>query len=80
MIRKESMVSDIYESYKDEWEKLYYEKIIAIDIDENALAAVGEDVGKVGLEARNRRPAHRIFMRKVGKDPSVVRLRNRHYV
>ncbi len=69
----------IYESYREEWEKLYYGKIIAIDIDDNNLVAVGEYASKVGLEARTKRPSHRIFMRRVGKNPSVVRLRNRNY-
>ena len=66
----------IYESHMDEWEKLYMGKIIAIDIDENDLATVGDNVSTVGQVARTKRPGHRIFMRRVGKNPSVVRLRN----
>jgi hypothetical protein len=64
----------------EEWEKLYQGKIIAIDIDENNLAAVGDNLSKVGLEARTRLPGHRIFLRKVGKNSSVARLWNITYV
>ncbi|NOR48980.1 MAG: hypothetical protein GQ533_13225 [Methanosarcinaceae archaeon] len=70
----------IYESHKDEWEKLYLGKIIAIDIDENDIATVGDDVSTVGRVVRRERPGHQIFMRKVGKNPSIARLRNRKYV
>jgi hypothetical protein len=70
----------IYESHIEEWEKLYLGKIIAIDIDENNLAAVGDNLNKVGLEVRTRLPGHRIFLRKVGKNSSVARLRNITYV
>lgn len=70
----------IYESHMAEWEKLYMGKIIAIDIDEKNLAAVGDNLSKVGLEARTRLPGHRIFLRKVGKNPSVARLWNITYV
>lgn len=69
----------IYEAHRDEWEKLYSGKIIAIDIDENNLASVGEHISDVDLEARSKRPGHRIFMRRVGKNPAVVRLRNRNH-
>lgn len=69
----------IYESHMDEWEKLYLGRIIAIDIDENDLATVGDSVSTVGQVARTKRPGHRIFMRRVGKNPSVVRLRNHNH-
>lgn len=69
----------IYESHKEEWEKLYNRKIIAIDIDASDLVSVGEHIDDVDLEARRKRPGHRIFMRRVGKNPAVVRLRNRNY-
>jgi hypothetical protein len=68
----------IYESHREEWEKLYDEKIIAIDIDTNDLVSVGEHIVDVDLEARRKRPGHRIFVRRVGKNPAVVRLRNRN--
>jgi len=68
----------IYESHREEWEKLYNGKIIAIDIDANDLVSVGEHVNEVGLEAKKKRPGHHIFMRRVGKNPSVVRLRIRN--
>lgn len=70
----------IYEAHKEDWEKLYNGKIIAIDIDANDLASVGENIGDVDLEARKERPGHQIFMRRVGKNPAVARLRNRNYV
>lgn len=70
----------IYEAHKEEWEKLYNGKIIAIDIDANDFVSVGENIGDVDLEARKERPGHRIFMRRVGKNPAVARLRNRNYV
>ncbi len=69
----------IYESHRAEWEKLYNGKVIAIDIDDNDLASVGEHISDVDLEARRKRPGHRIFMRRVGKNPSIARLRNRNY-
>ncbi|KCZ72189.1 hypothetical protein ANME2D_01593 [Candidatus Methanoperedens nitroreducens] len=71
---------EIYETHREELEKLYQGKIIAIDIDENSIVAVGEYASEVGLEAKKKRPHHRIFMRRVGKNPSVVRLKNRKYV
>jgi hypothetical protein len=69
----------IYEANKDEWEKLYNGKIIAIDIDANDLVSVGENIGDVDLEARRERPGHQIFMRRVGKNSATSRLRNRNY-
>jgi len=69
----------IYEAHKDEWERLYNGKIVAIDIDTNDLASVGENIGDVDLEARRERPGHQIFMRRVGKNPAIARLRNRNY-
>jgi hypothetical protein len=66
----------IYDAHREEWEKLYSGKIIAIDVEENNLASVGEHIGDVDIEARKKRPGHRLFMRRVGKNPAVVRLRN----
>lgn len=63
----------IYETHREEWEKRYVGKIIAIDIEENNIASVGERISDV--EARRKRPGHRLFMRRVGKNPTVVRLR-----
>ncbi len=65
----------IYETHREEWEKLYSGKIIAIDIEENNLVSVGEHIGDVDLEARKKRPGHRLFMRRVGKNPATIRLR-----
>ena len=65
----------IYETHKEEWEKLYSGKIIAIDIEESNLVSVGEHISDVDLEARKKRPGHRLFMRRVGKNPATVRLR-----
>jgi len=65
----------IYETHREEWEKLYSGKIIAIDVEENNLASVGENIGIVDLEARKKRPGHRLFMRRVGRNPATVRLR-----
>jgi len=69
----------IYEAHKDEWEKLYSGKIIAIDIDANDLVFVGENIEDVDLEARRERPGHQIFMRRVGKNSATSRFRNRNY-
>ena len=65
----------IYETHREEWEKLYSGKIIAIDIEENNLVSVGEHIGIVDLEARKKRPGHRLFIRRVGRNPAAVRLR-----
>ncbi|PWB53985.1 MAG: hypothetical protein C3F06_05425 [Candidatus Methanoperedenaceae archaeon] len=65
----------IYETHREEWEKLYSGKIIAIDIEENNLVSVGEHISDVDFEARKRRPGHRLFMRRVGNNPATVRLR-----
>ena len=65
----------IYETHREEWEKLYSGKIIAIDIEENNLVSVGEHISDVDLEARKKRPGHILFMRRVGKNPATVRLR-----
>ncbi len=64
----------IYEAHKEDWEKLYSGKIIAIDIEENNLAAVGERIGDVDIDARKKRPGHRLFMRRAGKNPATVRV------
>jgi hypothetical protein len=66
----------IYEAHREDWEKLYKGKIIAIDVEDNNIASVGEHIRDVDLEARKKRPGHRLFMRRVGKNPAVVRLRN----
>lgn len=65
----------IYETHREEWEKLYHGKIIAIDVEENNLESVGEHISDVDIEARKKRPGHRLFMRRVGKNPATVRLR-----
>ena len=65
----------IYETHREEWEKLYSGKIIAIDIEDNNLVTVGEHINDVDLEARKKRPGHRLFMRRVGRNPATVRLR-----
>jgi len=65
----------IYETHRKEWEKLYSGKIIAIDIEENNLVSVGERISDVDFEARKKRPGHRLFMRRVGKNSATVRLR-----
>ncbi len=70
----------IYEAHKEEWERLYNGKIIAIDVDANDLVSVGDHLKDVSLKARKERPGHRFFVRRVGKNPSVARLRNRNYV
>ncbi len=69
----------IYEAHKEEWEKLYNGKIIAIDVDINDIVSVGDHLKDVSLQARKERPGHRFFVRRVGKNPSVARLRNRNY-
>lgn len=69
----------IYEAHKEEWERLYDGKIIAIDIDANDFASVGDQFREVGLEARKERPGHHIFIRRVGKNPVVLRFRNKSY-
>lgn len=79
LILFDEKAKSIYEAHKDEWEKLYNGKIIAIDIDANDLVSVGENIGDVDLEARKERPGHQIFMRRVGKNPTASRLRNRNY-
>jgi len=65
----------IYEAHREEWETLFIGKIIAIDIEENDLASVGERIADVDFDARKKRPGHRLFMRRVGKNPATVRLR-----
>ncbi len=65
----------IYETHREEWEKLYMGKIIAIDIEKNDLVTVGERIADVDLDARKKRPGHRLFMRRVCKNPATVRLR-----
>lgn len=70
---------NIYEAHKEEWERLYDGKIIAIDIDTNDLVSVGDHLRDVSLDARKERPGHRFFVRRVGKNPAVARLRNRNY-
>lgn len=55
------------------------EKIIAVDIDANDFTSVGDKFKEVGLEARNERPGHHIFIRRVGKNPVVLRFRNKSH-
>ena len=69
----------IYESYREECERLYSGMIIAIDIDNKNLVSVGKNVDEVGLKARTKQPGHRIFMCRVDKNPSMVRLHHRNY-
>ena len=76
----DDMAKSIYESHKKEWEKIFIGKIIAIDIDANDFVSVGENINDVDLEARRERPGHRIFIRRVGDNPAVARLRNRKHV
>jgi hypothetical protein len=69
----------IYEAHREEWEKLYDGKVIAIDIDVGDFASVGDQAQDVGLEARKERPGHHIFIRRVGKNPVVLRFRKKSY-
>lgn len=69
----------IYEAHKEEWEKLYDGKVIAIDIDVGDFVSVGDQAQDVGLKARKERPGHRIYMRRVGKNPAALRFRNKNH-
>ncbi|MBU2617160.1 MAG: hypothetical protein KKI07_00580 [Euryarchaeota archaeon] len=64
-----------YDEHRDELEKKYREKIIAIDISEKKVIAAGEDLKQIMMEARKRKVGHEIAYMCVGEDRAVVKMR-----
>lgn len=56
----------IYNKYKSEWEKLYYEKIIAIEVEEEKIAGVGDNLNEAYFNAIKTSPNKVYYFRKVG--------------
>ncbi|HID26492.1 MAG TPA: hypothetical protein EYP22_01400 [Methanosarcinales archaeon] len=65
----------IYAKHKKEWESMYMNKIIAIDIDTGTLAGVAESIKEVDMQVDSHKKDHRIFVRRVGSKPEVARIR-----
>jgi len=64
-----------YDEHKDELEKKYREKIIAIDIKGKKVVAAGKDLEHIMMEARKRKIGHEIAYMSVGKDRAAVKMR-----
>lgn len=65
----------IYNSHKTELETKHYGKIAVIDVDEGDIVTIGKDLEKVYPEARKQRSGHHLFLRRIGKEPAVARMR-----
>ena len=57
---------EVYQRKKEEWERLYLEKIIAIEVEKEDLAGVGDNIDEVCDKALNKYPGSKFFFRKVG--------------
>ncbi|MBI4344494.1 MAG: hypothetical protein HY555_02800 [Euryarchaeota archaeon] len=65
----------VYEAHRRELESKHTGRVVALDLDEGDVAAVGDDPSEVSLQAESLRPAHRLFVRRVGRSPAVLRMR-----
>jgi len=61
----------IYEENREEWEKAFYGKIIAIETESEQMAGVGESVDDAYQKALKKYPGRRFYFRKVGKEKSA---------
>jgi hypothetical protein len=64
----------IYEKYKEELEKKYFGKIVAIDVDSGTIVGIGDSILEAYEEARKKSKKRKFSYKKVGY-PFVCKLR-----
>jgi hypothetical protein len=65
---------DVYSENKDEWEKAYFGKIIAIEVESKELAGIGETLDEAYEDALKKYPDKQFYFRKVGPCPAPTYL------
>ena len=70
----EAKANKIYESNKNDWERKYYGKVIAIDIEAEKLVAVADTILEVDKLIDRLFPDHRVLVRRVGVKSAVARV------
>ncbi len=70
----ETKANKIYEINKRDWESKYYGKVIAIDLDKEKFIAVANSLLEADKLIDSLCPDHRVFVRRVGVDPTVARI------
>jgi len=68
LVRKGEMV---YGLRRESWEKLYPDKIIAIDVETGRLVVAGETLDEVCEEVMKEYPGKQFYFRKVGPCPAT---------
>jgi hypothetical protein len=57
---------EIYQRRKEEWERLYLNKIIAIEVEKGELAGAGDELNEVYKKAIRNYPKSHFYFRRVG--------------
>jgi hypothetical protein len=65
---------EIYSKSKSKWEKSYFGKIIAIEVESRELAGVGESLDEAYEDALKKYPNKQFYFRKVGPCPAPTYL------
>jgi len=64
----------VYSENKDKWERDYFGKIIAIEVESKELAGVGDTLDEAYENALKKHPNKRFYFRKVGPCPAPTYL------
>ena len=65
---------ETYSKNKSKWEKSYFGKIIAIEVESKELAGVGESLDEAYEDALKKYPNKQFYFRKVGPCPAPTYL------
>lgn len=62
---------EVYRKLRRELEESYMGKVVAIDIEKEEMAAIGDDINEVYRAATNKYPNRPFYFRKVGEEPQT---------
>ncbi|MCP8309009.1 MAG: hypothetical protein H3Z54_10010 [archaeon] len=65
---------EVYSMNRALWEKDYFGKIIAIEVETGDLAGIGNTLDEACGKALKKYPNKRFYLRKVGPDPTTTYL------
>jgi hypothetical protein len=65
---------EVYQRRKEEWEQLYLNKIIAIEVEKEELAGAGESIDEASEEALKKYPGKLFYFRRAGPCAATTRL------
>ena len=65
---------EVYEENREEWERRYLGKIVAIEVESRRLAGIGDTLEEAYEEAVKRFPGKKFYFRRVGPCPAPTYL------